>query len=329
MVVATALQVVFRFDGVATIGSAFGGIPTGLPEFAPPQITLNRVIELIGPAFTIALLGAIESLLSAVVADGMTGPPRHDSNQELTGPGIANIACGLFGGIAATGAIARTATNIRNGGTSPIAGVVHALTLVAILLALAPLAANVPLAALAAILFVVAWNMSEVRHVVFMTRRAPMADVAILWVTFLLTVFADLVVAVNVGVILATLHFLRRMASSVEGPLFFAAVETFQRALASTHTDPRVLIVRLERAPFMDITGLQALEEAIANLQGRGVRVVLCGANDRVRMKLDRARILDRIGWENCPATFAEALAAAGETPPDPATPEPERMAGD
>src|SRR5690606_29998590 len=173
-----------------------------------------RIVELIAPAFAIAMLGAIESLLSAVVADGMAGT-RHDSNQELVGQGIANMAAPLFGGIAATGAIARTATNIRNGGTSPIASVTHCITLVLVILALAPYAAHVPLAALAAILFVVAWNMSEARHFVRLVKKAPRADVVILLVTFALTVFADLVVAVNIGVVLAMLHFLRRMASSV------------------------------------------------------------------------------------------------------------------
>ena len=154
MVVVTALQATFHFDGVATIGSTFGGLPQGLPNITLPNVTMTRVVELVGPAFTIAMLGAIESLLSAVVADGMAGT-RHDANQELIGQGLANIAAPLFGGFAATGAIARTATNIRNGGNSPLAGIVHALTLVAILLLLAPLASKVPLAALSAILFVV------------------------------------------------------------------------------------------------------------------------------------------------------------------------------
>lgn len=215
LVVATVLQGAFHFDGVATIGSAFGGIPQGLPSLHWPEITVAKVITLMGPAFTIAMLIAIESLLSAVVADGMAGT-RHDSNQELIGQGMANIAAPLFGGFAATGAIARTATNIRNGGTSPLAGMAHVLTLVLVILLLAPLAVHVPLSALAAILFVVAWNMSDVRHFSKMVKRAPLADTVILLVTFVLTVFADLVVAVNIGVILATLHFLRRMASSVE-----------------------------------------------------------------------------------------------------------------
>lgn len=324
MVVTTALQAGIGFDGVATIASAFGGIPQGLPHLSFPAITAGRLIELMPAAFTIALLGAIESLLSAVVADGMAGT-RHDSNQELIGQGLANLLSPLFGGIAATGAIARTATNFRNGATSPLAGVVHSLMLILILIVLAPLAGQVPLAALAAILFVVAWNMSEAKHFLRMTRTAPRADVAILLITFFLTVFADLVVAVNIGVILAMLQFLRRMASSVEvlqldeaalkpelavngrerlppntlvyaieGPFFFAAVETLERVMQQTHTDPCSIVIRLGRVPFIDITGLQTLEEAIENLERRGVRVLLCEARMRVLRKLVRKGIVRR-----------------------------------
>jgi SulP family sulfate permease len=312
-----------------------------LPTLQMPEITAARVIELIGPAFTIAMLGAIESLLSAVVADGMAGT-RHDSNQELIGQGIANLAAPLFGGFAATGALARTATNVRNGATGPLAGIVHSLVLVLIVLALAPLAVNIPLAALAAILFVVAWNMSEARHFVKMVRRAPPADVVVLLVTFGLTVFVDLVVAVNIGVIVATLHFLRRMASSVEvqqqtpqqlssefahrglvfppgvlvfaveGPFFFGAVENFERALASTRTDPEVLIIRLRWVPFIDITGLQTLEEVIRDLQRRKVRVMLTGANERVGSKLQRAGIVELIGEQNFCTNLEQALQRLG-----------------
>jgi SulP family sulfate permease len=337
LLVATLIQATLHFPGVATIGSTFGGIPSGLPSLHIPELTAARVIELISPAFAIAMLGAIESLLSAVVADGMAGT-RHDSNQELIGQGIANIAAPLFGGFAATGAIARTATNVRNGGTSPLAGIVHAGTLVLIVLFLAPLAVHVPLAALAAILFVVAWNMSEARHFVRMVRRAPAADVVILLVTFALTVLVDLVVAVNIGVILATLHFLRRMASSVEvqqqtaeqlheefghrglkfpagvlvyrveGPFFFGAVENFERALASTHTDPQVVILRLRWVPFMDITGLQTLEEVIRDLHRRKVRVMITGANERVTGKLEKAGLLDLLGRDNFCSDLPHAL---------------------
>jgi len=341
MVAATIAQAYFHFEGVATIGSVFGGLPTGLPPFHVPDLSLSRLIELVGPAFAIAMLGAIESLLSAVVADGMAGT-KHDSNQELIGQGLANLLSPLFGGIAATGAIARTATNIRTGGDSPLSGLVHCFTLLLVILFLAPLAADVPVCALAAILFVVAWNMSEARHFVHMLRRAPRADVAILLVTFGLTVFVDLVVAVNIGVILAMLQFMRRMSESVEvqaqnggdlahelaaqglealpkgvlvyaieGPFFFGAVENFEQALVQTHLDPQRLIIRLKRVPFMDITGLQALEEAIQNLQQRGVDVVLCEANPRVRAKLERAGILTLLGSGRYHETFAEALKAA------------------
>lgn len=343
LVVATALQSIFHFDGVATIGSTFGEIPRGLPEFQWPDVSLGRVAELIGPAFAIAMLGAIESLLSAVVADGMAGT-RHNSNQELVGQGLANIAAPLFGGIAATGAIARTATNVRNGGNSPLAGIVHSLTLVLIILFLAPYAANVPLAVLAAILFVVAWNMSEARHFVRMIRRAPRADVVILVVTFGLTVFADLVVAVNIGVVLAMLFFLRRMAGSVEvhrlseaslrkelayqgfeglphavqvysveGPLFYGAVEAFQQALSEAHPTPKVLVIRLHHVPFIDATGLQVLEEAVEDLRRRGVSVMLAEVNGRVYRKLGRIGLVDKLGRKNIAQSLVTILERARE----------------
>ncbi len=337
MLATTAAQSVFQFEGVATIASAFGGIPRGLPQLTFPDVSLDRLLSLVPAAFTIAMLGAIESLLSAVVADGMAGT-RHDSNQELIGQGIANVLSPLFGGFAATGAIARTATSVRNGASGPLAGIVHALTLVLILLLLAPLAARIPLCALAAILFVVAWNMSEARHLLRMTRTAPAADVAILLITLLLTVFTDLVMAVNIGVILAMLQFLRRMANavevlplgagdlraelnaaglslppdllvySIEGPLFFGAVERLERALRQTGTDPRCVVIRLQRVPFMDITGIQTLEEAMQNLKRRGVRAVLCEANVRVLRKLVRAGL---IGRHQTPRRYFRTLAAA------------------
>jgi sulfate permease, SulP family len=343
MLVVTGLNAIFHFDGVATIGTRFGGIPTGLPGWTPPTLAAGDVVDLIGPAVTIAMLCAIESLLSAVVADGMSGT-RHDSNQELVGQGLANIASPLLGGIAATGAIARTATSIRNGGTSPVAGLANVVVLVAIVLLLAPLASAVPLAALAAILFVVAWNMSDVRHVVRMARRAPAADVAIMATTFLLTVFADLVIAVNVGVLLATLHFLRRMSQSVDvshagehaegdgahthvlpqgvvvysidGPFFFAAVDALDRAIARNHEVPRALVIRLGRVPFIDITGIQGLESAIADAHRRGARVVLCEANPRVTSKLRRAGIVRLVGEDRVVGTIGEALAAATDAAP-------------
>ncbi|GLO45776.1 SulP family inorganic anion transporter [Pseudomonas putida] len=344
MVFATLIQSLFHFDGVATIGTTFGAIPQGLPSLTWPEVSLARVIELIGPAFAIAMLGAIESLLSAVVADGMAGT-RHDSNQELIGQGVANLVVPLFGGFAATGAIARTATNIRNGATGPLAGIVHAVTLVLIILFLAPLASNIPLCALAAILFVVAYNMSELKHFKRMLQRAPRADIAILLVTFTLTVFSDLVIAVNIGVILAMLQFMRRMASSVEvqqvveeelanelhsngqtslppgvmvytieGPLFFGAAETFERALSQTHTDPELLVICLKRVPFMDITGLQTLEEVIQQLHKRQIVVKLCEANSKVFGKLERTGILRLLGPEHYHHTLGTALLEAQAT---------------
>lgn len=339
MIVVTLLQAVGQFDGVVTIGSAFGGIPQTLPGFALPHVTLARMLELIGPAFTIAMLGAIESLLSAVVADGMAGT-RHDSNQELIGQGIANIAAPLFGGFAATGAIARTATNVRNGGNSPVAGITHAIVLVLIVLFLAPLAAYIPLAVLAAILFVVAWNMSELPHVVRMIKRAPRNDVIILLITFFLTVFADLVIAVNIGVILASLLFMQRMATAVEiqahdeqslalelqglgitrlppgvmvysidGPFFFGAVDNLERALMQTNTEADTLIVRLGHVPFVDITGLQAFEEAVDLLHKRHVRLLVCETTARVYDKLQRAGLVDKIGPDHFYPGFAQAIA--------------------
>jgi len=339
LVLATLIQAVFQFESVATIGSTFGAIPRGLPDLVWPAITFERVVTLIGPAFAIAMLGAIESLLSAVVADGMSGT-RHHSNQELIGQGIANMLTPLFGGIAATGAIARTATNVRNGGNSPLAGIVHAVTLIAIILILAPAAAHVPLATLAAILFVVAWNMSDVRYFVRMARQAPRSDVAVLLITFALTVFADLVVAVNIGVILAMLLFLRRMAGSIkvkrhdstllarefayagfqtlpdgvvvygiEGPLFYGAAENVERVLSELQPAPQVLIVRLNHVPFIDATGLRALEEAIASLQRQKVRVIFCEMNATVKGRFEKMRLAATAGPDNVAGSFQEALA--------------------
>ena len=336
LVGATAGQAIFQFDGVATIGSAFGGIPQSLPSLAPPAITFKDVVTLIGPAFTIALLGAIESLLSAVVADGMTGT-RHDSNQELVGQGMANIAAPLFGGFAATGAIARTATNIRNGGATPAAGIIHALTLVVIVLAAAPLAAYIPLAALAAILFMVAWNMSELHHFIHLARTAPKSDVTILLITFSLTVFADLVIAVNVGVVIASLLFMRRMARAVEvqeeydsnaleaeggdagvalppntmvysidGPFFFGAAEKLETTLESIQSHMETVVLRMERVPFVDATGIQTLVEMAEDFHRHHTRLILCGVRPNVLEKLRRARLLDQLGAGGVIATLDE-----------------------
>jgi len=346
LVVATAIQSTLHLQGVATIGSQFGGIPRSLPSFSFPMVTLTQVFSLVGPAFTIALLGAIESLLSAVVADGMAGT-RHDSNQELIGQGLANLAAPLFGGFAATGAIARTATNIRSGASSPLAGIVHSAVLVLVILLLAPLASAIPLCCLAAILFVVSWNMSELPHVVRLLRTAPKGDVTVLLLTFSLTVFVDLVVAVNVGVILAALLFMRRMADSVnvehqdhsarrgagsgsaaqpgkgvviysiEGPLFFGAAEKLERTLAHIQRPATTLILRMGNVPFLDATGIRAIEEMINDFTRHGAKVLLVELKPNVRFKLERAGVLAAAGMENVLATLEEALERT-RTPPEP-----------
>jgi SulP family sulfate permease len=341
LIVVTVVQAAFQFHGVATIGSAFGGIPRTLPTFSIPSLDLARVLSLVGPAFTIALLGAIESLLSAVVADGMAGT-RHDSNQELIGQGIANILAPLFGGFAATGAIARTATNIRNGATSPLAGIVHSVFLILVILLLAPLASAIPLCCLSAILFVVAWNMSELPHVVRLVRGAPKVDVGILLLTFVLTVFVDLVVAVNVGVILAALFFMRRMADSVnieqqndvlpssspaglptvpatngvvvysiDGPVFFGAAEKLERTLEHIQRPATTLILRMSNVPFVDATGIFAIEEIITDFKRHGATVLLVELRANVRYKLERSGVIAHVGQDNVVDTLEQALLRA------------------
>ena len=339
MLLATGVQAVCKFPSVATIGTAFGGIPRIIPSMTMPNISVAQVLELIGPAFTIALLGAIESLLAAVVADGMAGT-RHDSNQELIGQGIANILSPMFGGFAATGAIARTATNIRNGANSPVAGVVHGVFLILVIVLLAPWAAAIPLTALAAILFTVAWNMSDLPHFLRMSRRAPAADRLLLLGTFLLTVFVDLVVAVNVGVVIAALLFMKRMSESVQveeqtfaqpgaagtpeedvalpanalvyridGPFFFGAAEKLERTLERAPMGIATIVLRLGRVPFMDATGLQTLSEVIERFRRHGVRVMLCGVHPALRESLQESGVLDLIGEANICRDMRDAAA--------------------
>lgn len=336
MIVATVIQAIYQFPTVLTIGSAFGGIPQGLPEFSVPKLSFDKILSLIGPAFTIAMLGAIESLLSAVVADGMSGT-KHESNTELFGQGLANIFAPLFGGIASTGAIARTATNIRQGGNSPVAGIVHAITLGAILLFLAPYAVYIPLASMAAILFVVAYNMSAVPRFIRMLILAPRPDQIILLLTFFLTIFTDLVVAVNVGVVLAVLQFMRKMVNTidvheassaelsaqirheirihpeimvytVEGPLFFGAISAFDRALNSIHKDPKYLIIRFVKVPFVDLTGLRILRGIIEELQKRGIEVLLSDVSYDIRREMYKSDFLDILGRHHMYRQFESAL---------------------
>src|SRR6185436_4376320 len=290
MLLATAL-VTFAQWPVETIGSKFGGIPRTLALPAFPKITFSSLMFVIRPAFTIAILGAIESLLSCVVADAKTGD-RHDSNKELIGQGIANCIASVFGGIPATGAIARTATNVRSGGNSPVAGIVHAFTLLVIMLLFAPVASRVPLASLSPVLMVVAYNMSEIhqiRHILKSTK----SDVIVLAITFLLTVFADLTVAVEFGLLMAAILFIKRMSDihriekvlpdtsdpkqkvravhdehndcpqmtmlTVEGALFFGAATKFEEEVLDHLPLIRTLIIRLGRVPVIDATGERAL----------------------------------------------------------------------
>ncbi|HBA08608.1 MAG TPA: sodium-independent anion transporter [Methylotenera mobilis] len=328
MVVVTAIQASFNFKGVATIGSAFGGIPQSLPEFEFLPIRFSQVLQLIGPAFTIALLGAIESLLSAVVADSMTNT-KHDSNQELIGQGVANIFSPLFGGFASTGAIARTATNIRNGATGPLAGIVHTITLIVIVLVFAPLAAHIPLCTLSAILFIVAYNMSEMHRFSHMVRTAPKADVVVLIITFLLTILTDLVLAVNIGVMLAALLFMKRMSEAVsikqqsieeliqetgnkslilpdnvaiftmDGPFFFGVTERLMTALEAAHTHADILVLRMENVPIIDATGLQTFWDLMKKCERNHTRLILCQVRPNILEKMQRAGIAQKMGEEN------------------------------
>lgn len=337
----TVFVALTRPESVATIGTAFGGLPRGLPTLSLPDFAWADLPELVRPTFAIALLGAIESLLSATVADGMTST-KHDSNQELLGQGAANVAASFFGGFAATGAIARTATNIRHGGNSPIAGVVHALVVALVLVLLAPLAAYVPLATLAAILFVVAFNMSELGRIARIARRAPRSDVAVMVTTLVLTVFADLVIAVEVGVILALLNFFRRMTVAVgvselepdsgsgveqvpafkdvlvftiDGPFFFGAVDQFESALLHTNTEPRAVVVSMENVPFIDLTALASLQDTIGQLRKHGVIVALCCTKPKVAERIDRAGIAEGLPLP-ATASLEEALRTVGQRRP-------------
>ena len=320
MLVATALQTIFKFDGVATLGSVFGHIPRGIPPFHMMELSLDSVTSLIGPAFTIALLGAIESLLSATAADGLAGGTKHRPNQELVGQGIANCISPLFGGFAATGAIARTATNIRNGGNSPLAAITHSMFLLVVILLLAPLAEYVPLCSLAAILFVVAYNMSDLRHFGYILKHSPRDGKIVLLVTFLLTVFADLVVAVNVGVILAMMLTMRRITITtnvqqevvdeddvahinnqfnrnvivyaINGPLFFAITEKFAESLAHTHNMADAVVFKLKAVPFIDFSGLSAFQETLEKLHRQKITIYLYGVNPKIRAKFAEVGLL-------------------------------------
>jgi sulfate permease, SulP family len=346
--IATTVGVALLHLPIETIGSRFGEIAAAVPHPRFPHLTLEQVTSLVGPAFTIALLAAVESLLSAVVADGMIGG-RHRSNMELVAQGIANIASPLFGGIPATGAIARTATNVKNGGRTPVAGIIHALTLLVITVAAGRWAAYIPMATLAAILVVVAYHMSEWRTFVA-ELRSPKSDIAVLLTTFLLTVLVDLTVAIGVGMVLAAFLFIRRMASvtnvsvitreireglsseggteelmdrravpagvevyEINGPFFFGAAQSFRDAVSQVAGRPKVLILRMRNVPAMDSSGLHALLDVIRRARKSGTAVVLAGVHMQPLVALTDSDAVVEIGSENLAGDLDIALARARE----------------
>ncbi len=332
---------------VETIGTRFGEIHASIPAPRMPAVTLERVRELFSPAVTVALLAAIESLLSAVVADGMIGS-RHKSNVELVGQGIANVASGLFGGIPATGAIARTATNVKNGGRTPVAGITHAATVFLVLVFLGKWARYIPMATLAAILTVVSYHMSEWRSFAHLFKT-PKSDVAVLLTTFLLTVLIDLTVAVQVGVVLAAFLFIKRMADvtnvgavtqeltdapdgtmasdadgvarrripegvevyEVNGPFFFGAADKIKDVLNFVAKKPKVFVLRMRNVPAMDASGIRVLDDLFRSFAHQGIRFVIAGIHAQPLVALDRAGKLDEYGRENFVATLDEALGVA------------------
>ncbi|MDK8254326.1 SulP family inorganic anion transporter [Gemella morbillorum] len=328
IIVTTLLVAIFKLP-VKTIGDLYT-IKAGLPSFSMPVLSFSLVREMILPAFTIAMLAAIESLLSAVVSDGMIGS-KHKSNAELVGQGVGNILSALFGGIPATGAIARTAANVKNGGRTPVAGMVHALTLLLILLFLMPYASYIPMSCLAAILIIVGYNMSGWRTFVRIIKTAPKSDIAVLIITFLLTLFFDLVIAIEFGMVLAAFLFLKRMSDIAEvrqwtyigssedeklsedvdlkyvpkntivyevfGALFFGAANVFT---SFKHEEGKnVLILRMRNVPVMDISGVEALEEILETCKKRNLTLILSHVNEQPYHAMEKAGFVEKIGAEN------------------------------
>jgi SulP family sulfate permease len=328
---------------VETIGSRFGAIPSSLPHPVIPGVSLATVQQLIRPAFTIALLGSIESLLSAVVADGMIGG-NHRSNTELIAQGFANICSSIFGGIPATGAIARTATNVKNGGRTPIAGIIHAITLLLIMLFVGKWAALIPMATLAGVLIVVAWNMSELENFIAVFKGSK-SDAAVLLTTFGLTVLVDLTVAIEIGMILAAFLFMRKMMQSssvqqavfsadqlpdqelnpdiipvgvdvfeIKGPLFFGAAYKFKDAMKVLEKPARVLIIRMGNVPVIDATGIRILRDVHQEVKKKGTKLILSEVNsEQVMAELKKARLLFQIGKGNIRDTFEKSLKRAND----------------
>lgn len=333
LIVATAVSFFLFEDYVVTIGSAYGEIPNKLPEFNSLDLSLENIKLLIRPAFTIAMLGAIESLLSAVVADGMTDS-SHDSNKELMGQGIGNMIIPFFGGIPATGAIARTATNIKNGAVSPISAVVHSLTVLIVLLIFAPYASHIPLAAIAPILMIVAWNMSERKQFLFILKTRT-GDSLVLLITFLLTILTNLTTAVEFGLILAIIIFIKRMSEiltvsrvlpdlsdkheklvpnmvydghdcpqiniyTIEGPLFFGAASLFTKTIMQQiNIKSKILILKMSRVPFIDTTGELNLSSIVTSFKKGNGTVILSGLKKQPKDVLERTGFFEKVGREN------------------------------
>ena len=329
---------------IETIGSRFGALPTGLPSFSFPVVDAARLVELLPSAATIAFLAGVESLLSAVVADSMSGG-HHRPDAELMGQGVANIAAALLGGICATGAIARTATNVRAGARTPVAGMIHALLILVFLLVAGPAIALVPLASLAAVLLVVAWSMAEAGHV-WQMRRGPRADLAVLVVTLVLTVFVDLTAAIEVGIVLAAILFMKRMievtqisaaplvagttldgedplppvlprdvhAIVIRGPFFFGVARRLSDELDRIGGAPRALVLRMRDMPTIDATGLNALEAMVARSRARGVRVILTGVQPQPMALMTRAGFAADLGPDGFAPDLATALGRIAQT---------------
>jgi len=339
---ATAAVAVFHLP-VETIGTRFGGIPSGLPHLAVPHLQPALLLHLLSPAVTVAMLGAIESLFSAVVSDRMSGD-KHNPNVELIAQGVANITSPLFGGLPATGAIARTATNVRAGARTPVAGMIHALTLLAVILFAAPLVKNVPLAALAGILFMVAYNMGDWAEIPEILKLST-ADISVWLLTLTLTVLADLTLAVEVGMILAAFSFIRKISQTttvskvtdeyikggrphilqdkdipdyaavyrIHGPFLFGVTDKIAEITGNLSSLPPIVIMRLRNMTAIDATGIAALEELAAQLQGSGRAMLVCGARSQPAALMHEAGFERHVGAENICANIDEALKRAEE----------------
>jgi SulP family sulfate permease len=334
IIVGTAAVQLFQLP-VSTIESFFGEIPNTF-HLEMPQFNFNELGNYVQPAITIAFLGAIESLLSAVVSDGMIGA-NHRSNTELIAQGVANVVTPFFGGIPATGAIARTATNVKNGGKTPIAGIIHAVTLLLIMLFFGKWVKLIPMSVLAGILIVVAYNMSEWRTFVSILKGSVF-DIIVLVTTFSLTVLVDLTVAIQVGIILSAILFMKRMADlgnvipermesdmiddyskypseigiyEISGPLFFASAKEFCEVLKSVGYTKKIMVIRMRHVPFIDATGLRNFKDAIESLMDSGIKIILSGVNDNVCRDLKTKNIVDLVGNENIYNTFDLAIDAA------------------